>query len=127
MFVCYLEKRSEAVDALVAKIIALRNDPELRNPEIFRRLYLDPAGEWHTRNADAMKKLQDIGVQVILRATASDKRQQPLAEATMRIIEERTKKIMITTRLEVEMWKEACDHAVWLSNLLCPTKLAGPG
>ena len=44
----------------------------------------------------------------------------------MRIIEERTKKIMITTRLEVEMWKEACDHAVWLSNLLCPAKLAGP-
>ena len=37
-------------------------------------------GEWHTQNAAAMMKLRDMGVEVILRSTVTDKRQNALAE-----------------------------------------------
>ena len=126
MFAIYIERRSDAVDALIEFIKEMRRDPELRNPEIFGRIWLDPAGEWHTRNVSARKQLEEVGIEVILRDTSVDKRQNALAEATMGVIGTRMRKQLLATTLPVEYWEEACTHGIKLSNLLCAKKMAGP-
>ena len=73
-----------------------------------------------------MMKLRDMGVEVILRSTVTDKRQNALAEAQMAILETRMKRVMLTTLCPVEFWEEACTHGVKLTNLMCQKKRAGP-
>ena len=73
MFAIYIERRSDAVNALIEFIKTMRRDPELRNPEIFGRIWLDPAGEWHKRHShsglsaaeDEYMALCHVGRQVV--------------------------------------------------------------
>ena len=64
----------------------------------------------------ARKQLEDIGINVILRGTIVDKRQNALAEATMGVIGTRMRKQLLATTLPVEYWEEACTHGNKLSN-----------
>ena len=120
----YMEARDESIDGMIECILKLRNDPAMGEYRhlICSVIFLDPAGEWSEKFKAGIDKLKDIGVLVIHRATNADKRQQALAEVTMRIMEVNMRKIMIDTRLETEAWSLAMSHGIWVANRLCTTR-----
>ena len=85
----FMEARDESIDGMIECILKLRNDPAMGEYRhlICSVIFLDPAGEWSEKFKAGIDKLKDIGVLVIHRATNADKRQQALAEVTMRIME----------------------------------------
>ena len=80
----------------------------------------DPAGEWLVTNAELKELLQELfpPVELDQRLTATDKRLNARAEATMGQVEEMAKAIMLETGLDSADWDLAVDHAVYLINLM---------
>eukprot|EP01046_Picozoa_sp_COSAG06_P081139 COSAG06_NODE_28333_length_576_cov_1.052411_1_plen_143_part_00 len=119
-----MKTRDEAGDGLVKLITKLRTDAALNNRELVRRIVLDPAGEWSKKNTAFMDKMRQLNppVEIEERATGTEKRLNARAESTMRVIEDMTKAIMADTRLTIEDFPMAVDHAVWTLNLVPMSK-----
>jgi len=128
LFAYHMELRSTAGDQMIEMVKRIRSDPEINNPNAVRRIYLDPAGEWSAENKEFQRKWAELQppVELVYRHTAADKRFNAHGEVTMRVIEEVAKAIMLDTRLEVEMWPFAVDHAVFILNLTTMSKKCGP-
>ena len=68
-----------------------------KGPEI---LYCDPAGEWHSKNTEAMSVMKKLLIQFVMRATNADKREMAEGEGAVRIAELLARRIMLESRLE---------------------------
>lgn len=112
------ESREQAGIKLLKRIEEVRRDPEVNCPGFCTVLILDPAGEWHTHNAEFMDYATKMvpPVEIDLRQTQLDKRYNASGEVLMRILEEIAKAIVLDTRLEIESFTLAVDHAVFLMN-----------
>ena len=58
-----------------------RDDAELNNPNYCKKLILDAAGEWSTKNPRFMEQATAMGISVINPPSHSDKRLTARAEA----------------------------------------------
>ena len=97
--------------------------------EKFTRVNLDSAGEWSDENREFHEKCEselDPRVKFIYPPTMTDSRYNAHAEVWMRIIEEMTKAIMLTTRLEVELRPLATVYAVFMHNRTTKRSRSGP-
>ena len=112
-----MENRKHAGDHLAQAIDELRSDPMLRNSELVEVLKLDPAGEWHCQYDEFNDKMKARKVLVDTKITNIDKRQMAHGEGAVRIMELTAKRIMLSTRLEAEMWNYAIRHAALMRNL----------
>ena len=75
-------------------------------------------------SAEALFK--EAGIITCVRPTAADKRLMGHAEHTVRLTEQGSKKVMISTALSVEDHQFASEYAVMLRNLVPMLKNAGP-
>ena len=119
----------ETAEAFVTMVKQLREDPVFGRPDLFTRVNLDSAGEWGPFNAEfhrIVRKELDSSVQFIYPPTMIDSRFNAHAEVFMRMIEEMTKAIMMTTRLETELRPLATAHAVFVHNRTVKRSRAGP-
>ena len=57
--------RSDATDEMFRFIQSRRDDAELNNPNYCKKLILDAAGEWSTKNPRFMEQATAMGVSVI--------------------------------------------------------------
>ena len=112
-----MENRKHAGDHLAQAIDELRSDPMLQNSNLVEVLKLDPAGEWHCQNDDFNDKMKARQVLVDTKMTNIDKRQMAHGEGAVLIMELTAKRIMLSTRLEAEMWNYAIRHAALMRNL----------
>jgi len=95
----------------------------------FTRVNLDSAGEWSDENKEFHEKCNrelDPRVKFIYPPTMIDSRYNAHAEVWMRMIEEMTKAIMLTTRLEVELRPLATVYAVFMHNRTTKRSRSGP-
>ena len=95
----------------------------------FTRVNLDSAGEWSDENEEFHRKVNselDPRVEFIYPPTMIDSRYNAHAEVWMRMIEEMTKAIMLTTRLEVELRPLATKYAVFMHNRTTKRSRSGP-
>ena len=123
----FMGARSEAGDAIVNWVIKHRTNPELKCPEHFCTIiYLDPAGEWSRKCPGFMQKMTDNNIDVRSKPVNVDKRGLGKGEMAVQISKMHMQAIMLSTRLEEDMWREAIEYAWHVHNLLCLTRNASP-
>ena len=84
---------------------------------------MDPAGEWSRGSPDFMQKMIDNGIDVRQLPTNVDKRGLGKGEMAVQITKTHMQAIMLSTRLEEDMWREAVEYAWHIHGLLCLTSL----
>ena len=87
---------------------------------------MDPAGEWSRGSPDFMQKMIDNGIDVRQLPTNVDKRGLGKGEMAVQITKTHMQAIMLSTRLEEDMWREAIEYTWHVHNLLCLTRKASP-
>ena len=75
--------RSDATDEMFRHIQSRRDDAELNNPNYCKKIILDAAGEWSTKNERFMAQARDKGIQVVNPPSHSDKRLTARAEGAI--------------------------------------------
>ena len=101
-------------------------DQELKCPNFCQILWLDPAGEWSRGSPDFMQKMIDNDIDVRQLPTNVDKRGLGKGEMAVQITKTHMQAIMLSTRLEENMWREAVEYAWHVHGLLCLTRNASP-
>ena len=107
---------AEVADGFIKMVKDVR---EKYGNDKFTRVNLDSAGEWSDENEEFHKRVNselNPKVEFIYPPTMVDSRYNAHAEVWMRMIEEMTKAIMLTTRLEVELRPLATQYAVFMHN-----------
>ena len=119
----FMNRRSEAGDRIIEWVLRHRKDPELKCPNFCQILWLDPAGEWSRGSPDFMQKMIDNDIDVRQLPTNVDKRGLGKGEMAVQITKTHMQAIMLSTRLEEDMWREAVEYAWHIHGLLCLTSL----
>ena len=120
------KRTGEVADGFIKMVKELR---AVYGKDKFTRVNLDSAGEWSDENKEFHKRVQselDPRVEFIYPPTMIDSRYNAHAEVWMRMIEEMTKAIMLTTRLEVELRPLATKYAVFMHNRTTKRSRSGP-
>ena len=128
LFPCgfHLEKRSDAITEFRKFILKMRADPELRCPDFCKRLRIDDAGEWSSKYVEWIKVCDELGIERIQPPSKSDHRMMTGAENAVMLTKLHTQRILLSTRLEWDMWEEACNFGWYVRQHNVVTRKASP-
>lgn len=122
----FMDRRNEAGDKIIDWVIRHRKDPELNCPKFCTILWLDPAGEWSRGSPEFMQKMTNNEIDIRQLPSNVDKRALGKGEMAVQITKMHMQAIMLSTRLEEDMWREAVEYAWHVHGLLCLTRNASP-
>ena len=124
-----LTKKSEFKEAFIKWLIDARRDPEYGRSDLVLVVRLDNAGEWgrefegfHEACKDRLNPVPYFAYQ----GTMVDSRYNGKAEMAVRMVEEMTKAVMLTTSIPIEQRPRATKHAIEMFNLMLRKSKAGP-
>ena len=130
MYGLHFELTTKTTDEVVTGFIKMVKDFRSEfGKEMFTRVNLDSAGEWSAENVEWHKRCReelDPPMEFIYPPTMIDSRYNAHAEVWMRMIEEMTKAVMLTTRLEIELRPLATNYAVYIHNRTAKRSRTGP-
>ena len=123
-------KKSDACEGLISTVLAARSDPEYGREDLIKVIRLDNAGEWDRNNKAVQQRIREALAPHVpkleYRGTMISSKYNAMGEVCMRIIEEMTKAVMLTTRLETELRPLATEYAVRMHNLTAKRIRTGP-
>ena len=116
-----LTKKSEFKEAFIKWLIDARREPEYGRSDLVLVVRLDNAGEWgrefegfHEACKDRLNPVPYFAYQ----GTMVDSRYNGKAEMAVRMVEEMTKAVMLTTSIPIEQRPRATKHAIEMFNLM---------
>jgi len=113
--------RAEVTNELFRWIIERRTNPEFNNPNFCRKIYLDPAGEWHPKNVRFMSLATEHGVRVIPMHGKDDKRLNNRAEMGVKKLKDQVQAGLLDRRLDASWWQRLAEYA-WHTRGMYPVR-----